>query len=141
MRKGTKKNLLVAATYGAVLFLGLLLGQNFTDENSSTGRNTFLPLSIIDNSGKVQRLIDLVADNYVDSIGTDDLQDLAIDEIVAQLDPHSEYLRPNQAFRQHETLEGSFEGRSEEHTSELQSLMRISYAVFCLKKNKKQKRI
>src|SRR3546814_1767266 len=32
------------------------------------------------------------------------------------------------------------EGRSEEHTSELQSLMRISYAVFCLKKkNKKTK--
>src|SRR3546814_2267970 len=28
--------------------------------------------------------------------------------------------------------------RSEEHTSELQSLMRISYAVFCLKKTKKQ---
>src|SRR3546814_1841537 len=28
-------------------------------------------------------------------------------------------------------------GRSEEHTSELQSLMRISYAVFCLKKQKK----
>src|SRR3546814_10447334 len=27
-----------------------------------------------------------------------------------------------------------FDGRSEEHTSELQSLMRISYAVFCLKK-------
>src|SRR3546814_6223611 len=27
-----------------------------------------------------------------------------------------------------------FQGRSEEHTSELQSLMRISYAVFCLKK-------
>src|SRR3546814_4761393 len=27
-------------------------------------------------------------------------------------------------------------GRSEEHTSELQSLMRLSYAVFCLKKNK-----
>src|SRR3546814_1184342 len=29
--------------------------------------------------------------------------------------------------------------RSEEHTSELQSLMRISYAVFCLKKKKKNK--
>src|SRR3546814_6115923 len=29
-------------------------------------------------------------------------------------------------------------GRSEEHTSELQSLMRISYAVFCLKKKKKK---
>src|SRR3546814_10232474 len=29
-------------------------------------------------------------------------------------------------------------GRSEEHTSELQSLMRISYAVFCLKKKNKK---
>src|SRR3546814_8932491 len=29
-------------------------------------------------------------------------------------------------------------GRSEEHTSELQSLMRISYAVFCLKKTTRQ---
>src|SRR3546814_9099411 len=29
-------------------------------------------------------------------------------------------------------------GRSEEHTSELQSLMRTSYAVFCLKKKKKK---
>src|SRR3546814_4981796 len=38
------------------------------------------------------------------------------------------------------TLQGSAAllGRSEEHTSELQSLMRISYAVFCLKKNKQK---
>src|SRR3546814_1781573 len=34
-----------------------------------------------------------------------------------------------------ETVDSTF--RSEEHTSELQSLMRISYAVFCLKKKKK----
>src|SRR3546814_1537576 len=33
---------------------------------------------------------------------------------------------------------GALSFRSEEHTSELQSLMRISYAVFCLKKKKKQ---
>src|SRR3546814_3099662 len=37
-----------------------------------------------------------------------------------------------------ESLAGGF--RSEEHTSELQSLMRISYAVFCLKKKKKKTR-
>src|SRR3546814_2071545 len=36
--------------------------------------------------------------------------------------------------------DGEIRSRSEEHTSELQSLMRISYAVFCLKK-KKQKQI
>src|SRR3546814_4094562 len=38
--------------------------------------------------------------------------------------------------REVQTLGGP---RSEEHTSELQSLMRISYAVFCLKKKKKHK--
>src|SRR3546814_9490653 len=35
-------------------------------------------------------------------------------------------------------LDGRAVTRSEEHTSELQSLMRISYAVFCLKKKKYQ---
>src|SRR3546814_1593073 len=36
-------------------------------------------------------------------------------------------------------VEPKFELRSEEHTSELHSLMRISYAVFCLKKKKQNK--
>src|SRR3546814_4144134 len=48
------------------------------------------------------------------------------------------------AHRQGEDREGPAEvaahRRSEEHTSELQSLMRISYAVFCLKKKKKRRR-
>src|SRR3546814_2624613 len=38
--------------------------------------------------------------------------------------------------RQGDALRLSTRERSEEHTSELQSLMRISYAVFCLKKKK-----
>src|SRR3546814_3173196 len=43
-----------------------------------------------------------------------------------------------QADRQRQA-QPAFDGsRSEEHTSELQSLMRISYAVFCLKKKKKK---
>src|SRR3546814_8051645 len=44
--------------------------------------------------------------------------------------------------RQHHVADLSSESRqsrSEEHTSELQSLMRISYAVFCLKKKKQKK--
>src|SRR3546814_6743458 len=39
-------------------------------------------------------------------------------------------------IRARRALERSCNGRSEEHTSELQSLMRISYAVFCLNKKK-----
>src|SRR3546814_3320209 len=52
-----------------------------------------------------------------------------------------EYLRDGQAVRKFEELlgrgiehDGGGAMRSEEHTSELQSLMRISYAVFCLTK-------
>src|SRR3546814_1753532 len=58
---------------------------------------------------------------------------------------HPAHLRRH--VRNHEGSDRAFAGRtlirlrSEEHTSELQSLMRISYAVFCLKKKKKQKTI
>src|SRR3546814_17840894 len=47
---------------------------------------------------------------------------------------------PRPSFRPHRASQAgpcsSTPSRSEEHTSELQSLMRISYAVFCLKKKK-----
>src|SRR3546814_1221934 len=46
------------------------------------------------------------------------------------------------SFRHHRARRCAYErnsARSEEHTSELQSLMRISYAVFCLKKNNKKR--
>src|SRR3546814_4942925 len=51
--------------------------------------------------------------------------------------PHSQ-LAPEARFYQGSSRYAS--KRSEEHTSELQSLMRISYAVFCLKKKKKHTR-
>src|SRR3546814_5757137 len=55
------------------------------------------------------------------------------------LDLHSLALLPFCSFRRHSRFSRDIHGsliaiRSEEHTSELQSLMRISYAVFCLKK-------
>src|SRR3546814_2889107 len=50
--------------------------------------------------------------------------------------PHS-WARPSDSRRAGSTSDDIVRGRSEEHTSELQSLMRISYAVFCLKKKNK----
>src|SRR3546814_2698432 len=47
-------------------------------------------------------------------------------------------LRPADRKHKYEYFIAGEHSRSEEHTSELQSLMRISYAVFCLKKNKHQ---
>src|SRR3546814_7852256 len=60
-------------------------------------------------------------------------------------DPHAGHQMPSSAPTDaHQAHAGHEPGipdppveRSEEHTSELQSLMRISYAVFCLKKKKK----
>src|SRR3546814_10180636 len=49
--------------------------------------------------------------------------------------PHKKVARYQQVTTV-ETLLKRMEERSEEHTSELQSLMRISYAVFCLNKKK-----
>ncbi|MFC3198554.1 S41 family peptidase [Parapedobacter deserti] len=125
MSRETKRNLFVAATYGAVLFLGLLLGQNYAGEDARTGGGALLPFGITDKTGKVQRLIDIIASNYVDSVNIGQLQDLAIDEIVSQLDPHSEYLRPNQAHKQQESLEGSFEGIGIEYYSLNDTLMTV----------------
>src|SRR3546814_9851909 len=63
----------------------------------------------------------------------------------SRLDPVRHH-RIGRAVKAIDTLHGQPFGadtadraRSEEHTSELQSLMRISYAVFCLKKKKKNK--
>src|SRR3546814_5745889 len=47
-------------------------------------------------------------------------------------------LKSHENFAEKQTLPFPLVSRSEEHTSELQSLMRISYAVFCLKKKNKQ---
>src|SRR3546814_4982513 len=68
----------------------------------------------------------------------------AIRQLVESTDPMTgvvgiggeEYRLPILSIRAHEIVETQVQRshRSEEHTSELQSLMRISYAVFCLKK-------
>src|SRR3546814_5913998 len=57
-----------------------------------------------------------------------------VPERLIEVIPHGVPYRP---YASPDSLKPRF-GRSEEHTSELPSLMRISYAVFCLKKKKKQ---
>src|SRR3546814_7784790 len=60
------------------------------------------------------------------------------EEVVEVVAPHDVLEEVGDAAVQHEAAphERRLLVRSEEHTSELQSLMRISYAVFCLKKKK-----
>src|SRR3546814_7381659 len=70
-------------------------------------------------------------------------QMLAVDHVVvcAGQEPRRDLMAPLQAASVRiQVIGGADVARSEEHTSELQSLMRISYAVFCLK-TKKEKHI
>src|SRR3546814_4820472 len=62
-----------------------------------------------------------------------------LDQIVGADDPDEPAVRvkPDKLFERIDRVARAEFGRSEEHTSELQSLMRISYAVFCLKKKKR----
>src|SRR3546814_6497819 len=70
----------------------------------------------------------------------------AVDRVEVQLEPALQQIARSHDHqdRQQDLREDGGRhydrGRSEEHTSELQSLMRISYAVFCLKKKKKYTR-
>src|SRR3546814_1830967 len=60
---------------------------------------------------------------------------------VVSADPAETYAaltRVGEWWNSEHTYSGNAANRSEEHTSELQSLMRISYAVFCLKKKNKK---
>src|SRR3546814_5662633 len=62
----------------------------------------------------------------------------AVVTMLLQPVPGSECRRSRRCHGQCWRCGQSVKLRSEEHTSELQSLMRISYAVFCLKKKKKE---
>ena len=106
----TKRNIAVAAGYSAVLILGMILGPKFSREDSNTKNGSFLPFGFGDRSGKIEKIIKTIEENYVDSVKIDTIQDKAIDQIVSQLDPHTSYLPPAQARLMFEDLEGNFNG-------------------------------
>src|SRR3546814_5464696 len=64
--------------------------------------------------------------------------ELGIDVCRASFDMPVDHDAPSTITRMPFRHQVAIPGRSEEHTSELQSLMRISYAVFCLKKKKEK---
>src|SRR3546814_9425336 len=85
----------------------------------STRTDTLFPYTTLFRS------LDLSQRLAVDQPCSDDMEDGIADRYTQ---------KPRMFVARRDGFEG---GRSEEHTSELQSLMRISYAVFCLKKKKK----
>ncbi len=106
----TRKNLWVAAGYTAVLVAGLFLGPKLATEDRNSRNGSFLPFGLGDRSGKVEQVIKIINDNYVDSVKIDTVQNMAIQEVLRHLDPHSAYLGPSEARLLTEDLEGNFDG-------------------------------
>jgi carboxyl-terminal processing protease len=110
MGRLTRKNIIIAAGYASVLIAGMILGPKFSKENSSNRNGSFFPFVQNDEADKIDKLLQTIDQNYVDSIRIDTLQDKAIEEIVKQLDPHTSYLKPAEAKLLAEDLEGNFNG-------------------------------
>lgn len=117
MEKGTRRNIFVAATYALTLIVGIIIGQNYVDQQGNSPSNALIPIGLYDNSYKIQQVLDMVVNSYVDSLDMDSLQNGAINHIVSHLDPYSNYLLPNNSQAQNEALDGTFEGIGLEYYS------------------------
>src|SRR3546814_10775878 len=82
-----------------------------------------------------KHLLDLpTPEDSLDSVSAYDRHELGMELAGGRIDSEEIWLDRCKAKPAKGGLSRSISVRSEEHTSELQSLMRISYAVFCLKK-------
>src|SRR3546814_2068907 len=117
----------IAATSPKKRLIGLLA---FGDEAKTSAKEA---IEILHRRGV--RSIMLTGDNAGSANAV--AKQLGIDEVIANVLPEGK-ADAVASLRGEDRTVAMVGDRSEEHTSELQSLMRISYAVFCLKKTKKK---
>lgn len=87
----------------ATLAFGVVLGTmlNFPVANFSSAKNP---------TNKLNQLINLIDTEYVDSVNTDSIVDLAVNDILAQLDPHSVYIPQEELEDVTQSMKGDFVG-------------------------------
>ncbi|RYD75938.1 MAG: S41 family peptidase [Sphingobacteriales bacterium] len=108
MKKNTRNNILIALSYSIILIVGMFLGIKFIKDQGYGVQKS--PSLTARNSEKLDEILHIINGNYVDDINTDSLQNLPIDSVLHQLDPHSVYLPPSNAQDMQDDLEGNFEG-------------------------------
>ena len=59
---------------------------------------------------KYREVLQLIENNYVDSVNTDELVDYSIEKMLEKLDPHTAYMNPQDAIAARSQLEGGFDG-------------------------------
>lgn len=88
----------------AVLAIGILLGGtlNFSGQNHFFSKNQA--------KNKLNKLLDFIDNEYVDTINSDSIMKLTIDNVLEQLDPHSVYIPASEQTQIAESMRGDFVG-------------------------------
>lgn len=89
-----------------LLALGMILGTKLQESLRNKRDLKFTG----ERSDRLEQLIDLIKERYVDSISTDDLYNDAVGGIINRLDPHTVYIPAEDLTAVNEELEGSFFG-------------------------------
>ena len=99
-----KKNYLWPILVTGSLALGVVIG-GYLAKNGS-------PFSDNDDYGRVKlnKLIDLIEQEYVDDVNTDSMIDMTVNNLLAQLDPHSTYIPKTEFEEVQNAMKGSFVG-------------------------------
>ena len=85
--------------------IGIIIGTFFSNHFSGNRLNV-----INSGSNRLNNLLHLIDDQYVDAVNIDSLVDKAIPQILAELDPHSVYISAKDAAQATDDLKGSFSG-------------------------------
>lgn len=90
--------------FSLVMVLGMFIGFQI---RQNSGGSVFFRT---DNKSSVQEVMDLIRTKYVDGIKLDSINELAIDELLSHLDPHSIYIPPADVKAVNDDLMGNFQG-------------------------------
>lgn len=109
-----KLNIWLPLLFSLVLVAGMLIGTKMQNNPPTVAaievsKKEDLPPSTL-GQGKLEELIRYIEARYVDDVNKDELVKEAIDNILFQLDPHSNYISAEQLKSVNEQLEGSFDG-------------------------------
>lgn len=89
-----------------LLLLGITIGMLISDRNFADRSLGFS----FSGSDKISKVLQLVDENYVDSVNVDSIEGASVNQLLQNLDPHSLYLPPQQAQSINERLDGGFNG-------------------------------
>lgn len=90
--------------FSLVMVVGMFIGYNLREHS---GNVSFLSSG---KKGSVQEVMDLIRSKYVDDVKVDSIGELAIEEILTHLDPHSLYIPPVYVKTVNDDLMGNFQG-------------------------------